>query len=82
MHAELQIARQAIPADGEANNREVFLDIGGQLMKVLKNELCPEEYYAYTTEGRERVMVMEYAEKYGSMEKGIEMLVKDKQQKH
>jgi conjugation system TraG family ATPase len=61
------------------DNREIFIDIGGQLMKVFKNELCPEEYYAYTTEGKERVTVKEYADKYGSMEKGIEMLVKEKQ---
>lgn len=59
------------------DNREIFIDLGGQVSKVYKNELCPEEYYAYTTEGKERVKVMEYASKYGSMEKGIEALVKD-----
>jgi conjugation system TraG family ATPase len=64
------------------DNREIFIDIGGQLMKVFKNELCPEEYYAYTTEGTERVLVRQFAEKYGSMEKGIEMLVKEKNQSH
>lgn len=56
------------------DNREVFIDIGGQDMKVYKNELCPEEYLAFTTEGRERVKVQEYARKYGSMEKGITVL--------
>ncbi len=60
------------------DNREIYIDIGGQLMKVYKNELCPEEYYCYTTEGKERVLVLDYAEKYGSMEKGIEMLLKDR----
>jgi conjugation system TraG family ATPase len=60
------------------DEREIFIDLGGQLMKVYKNELCPEEYYAFTTEGKERVMVMEYAEKYGGVEKGIEMIVKEK----
>jgi conjugation system TraG family ATPase len=53
------------------DNREIFIDIGGQVMKVYKNELCPEEYYAFTTEGRERVKVQEYAAKYGSMQNGI-----------
>ncbi|MES2107930.1 MAG: TraG family conjugative transposon ATPase [Bacteroidota bacterium] len=61
------------------DNREIFIDIGGQLLKVFKNELCPEEYYAYTTEGKERVKVRQLAEQYGSLEKGIEMLVKEKQ---
>jgi hypothetical protein len=45
---------------------------------VVRNELSPEEYFAYTTEGRERVKVLEYAERYGSMEKGIEALVAER----
>jgi conjugation system TraG family ATPase len=56
------------------DNREIFIDLGGQVMKVYKNELCPEEYYAFTTEGKERVKVQEYAQQYGSMEKGIAAL--------
>lgn len=62
------------------DNREVFVDIGGQVMKVYKNELCPEEYYAYTTEGRERVKVMELAAKHGSVQKGIEAMIKQMSQ--
>jgi conjugation system TraG family ATPase len=61
------------------DNREIFIDIGGQQMKVFKNELCPEEYFAFTTEGKERVKVLEYAAKYGSVEKGITALVEEKQ---
>jgi conjugation system TraG family ATPase len=60
------------------DDREIFIDLGGQSMKVYKNELCPEEYYAYTTEGKEKVMVAAYAEKFGSIEKGIRELVKEK----
>ncbi len=56
------------------DNREIFIDLGGQMSKVYKNELCPEEYLAYTTDGKERVKVMEYAGKYGSYEKGIQAL--------
>jgi len=56
------------------DNREIYIDLGGQVMKVYKNELCTEEYYAYTTEGKERVKVQEYAAKHGSMEKGIAAL--------
>ncbi|MBL4677196.1 MAG: TraG family conjugative transposon ATPase [Mucilaginibacter sp.] len=61
------------------DNREIFIDIGGQIMKVYKNELCPEEYYAFTTEGKERIKVQEYAREHGSVEAGIRALVKDKQ---
>ena len=57
--------------------RENFIDLGGQYMRVVRNELCPEEYYAYTTEAKEKVKVQEYAEKYGGYEEGIKMLVRD-----
>jgi len=57
------------------DDREIFLDIGGQIQQVVKNELCAEEYLAFTTEGRERVKVTEYAERHGSMEAGIKALV-------
>lgn len=56
------------------DNREIFVDIGGQVMKVYRNELSAEEYYAYTTEGKERVRVQQAAVEYGSMEKGIRAL--------
>jgi conjugation system TraG family ATPase len=64
------------------DEREIFIDIGGQVMKVYKNLLCPEEYYAYTTEGKERVKVQEFADQYGSMEKGITALVKQQKSKN
>ncbi|RXK86991.1 TraG family conjugative transposon ATPase [Filimonas effusa] len=63
------------------DNREIYTEVGGQIMKVYKNELSPHEYFAYTTEGREKVKVLEYAEKYGGMQAGIEALVRDMQQK-
>lgn len=59
------------------NYRENYIELGGQCMRVVRNELCPEEYYAYTTEAKEKVKVMEYALKYGSYEEGIKMLVRD-----
>lgn len=57
--------------------RENYIGLGGQYMRVVRNELCPEEYYAYTTEAKEKVKVQEYAEKYGGYEEGIKMLVRD-----
>lgn len=55
--------------------REVFIDLGGQVMKVYRNELSPEEYFTYTTEEKEKIKVLQYAKKWGSMEKGIKRLV-------
>lgn len=63
------------------DNREIFIDIGGQVMKVYRNELCAEEYFAYTTEGKERVRVQEAAIEHGSMEKGIVALASEARQK-
>ena len=56
------------------DHREIFIDIGGQVMKVYRNELSVEEYLSYTTEGRERVVVQEAALQCGSTEKAIRML--------
>jgi conjugation system TraG family ATPase len=60
------------------DQREIFIDLGGQDMKVYRNELCPEEYFAFTTEGKERVEVMRLSEELGSVERGIEAMVSTK----
>ncbi|RFS26793.1 TraG family conjugative transposon ATPase [Chitinophaga silvatica] len=58
--------------------REVFIDLGGQIMKVYRFEPSPEEYYAYTTEESEKVKVLNYAARYGGdIEQGIAALVRD-----
>jgi len=61
--------------------KEVFISLGGQYSKVYRTEVSPQEYYAYTTEESEKLMVQEYAKRYGSVQKGIAMLVQDLQQK-
>ncbi|CAM4208639.1 Bacteroides conjugation system ATPase, TraG family [Pedobacter westerhofensis] len=61
--------------------REVFIDQGGQKLSVYRNELSAAEYLAYTTEESEKLRVMEYAEKYGSMEKGITVLAEELRRK-
>lgn len=57
--------------------KDVFIDLGGTWMRVYRVEVSQEEYYTYTTEEREKVLVQQYAKKYGSYEKGIKMLVQD-----
>lgn len=59
------------------NYREVFIDQGGQVMKVYRNELSLEEYYAYSTEESEKLQVQEYVERHGGMEKGIKVLAEE-----
>ncbi|RYY52429.1 MAG: TraG family conjugative transposon ATPase [Chitinophagaceae bacterium] len=63
--------------DPKRKYKEVFISLGGQYSKVYRTEVSPAEYFAYTTEESEKMMVQEYARKYGSVQKGIAMLVAD-----
>jgi conjugation system TraG family ATPase len=63
--------------DPKLKYKEVFISLGGQYSKVYRTEVSPAEYYAYTTEESEKMMVQQYAKKYGSVQKGIAMLVSD-----
>ena len=63
--------------DPKRKYKEVFISLGGQHSKVYRTEVSPSEYYAYTTEESEKMMVQQYARKYGSVQKGIAMLVAD-----
>jgi conjugation system TraG family ATPase len=68
--------------DPKRKYKEVFISLGGQHSKVYRTEVSPQEYYAYTTEESEKLLVQQYAKKYGSIQKGITMLVLDLQQKN
>lgn len=57
--------------------KEVFISLGGILSKVYRTEVSPEEYFAYTTEEKEKVKVQLYAGKLGSMERGIAAMVEE-----
>lgn len=57
--------------------KEVFISLGGVLSKVYRTEVSLEEYLAYTTEETEKVKVHAYAERYGSIEKGIRVLAEE-----
>lgn len=54
--------------------KEVFISLGGVLSRVYRTEVSLEEYLAYTTEESEKVKVMQYAARYGSITKGIRTL--------
>ena len=41
---------------------------------MYRTEVSKEEYLAYTTEETEKIKVMEYAERFGSIQKGIAAL--------
>ncbi|MCA6448103.1 MAG: TraG family conjugative transposon ATPase, partial [Chitinophagaceae bacterium] len=58
--------------------KEVFIALGNSHSKVYRVEVSPEEYLTYTTEEKEKLMVVEAAEKYGGMEAAIKNLVHEK----
>ncbi len=63
--------------DPSKKYKEVFISLGGMVSKVYRTEVSLEEYLAYTTEETEKVKVMQYARKYGGMQKGIAALAID-----
>ncbi|MFC4212454.1 TraG family conjugative transposon ATPase [Pedobacter lithocola] len=63
--------------DPKRKYKEVFISLGGQYSKVYRTEVSLEEYLAYTTEESEKMKVQEYAEKYGSIQKGIAVLASE-----
>lgn len=60
--------------DPNRKYREVYIELGNQLMKVYRYEPSPEEYFAYSTEQSDKLKVQEYTKKYGSIQKGLAAL--------
>ncbi len=60
--------------DPSKKYKEVFISLGSQHSRVYRTEVSLEEYFCYSTEESEKLRVREYARRYGSMKKGIEML--------
>ena len=66
--------------DPKRRYRELYIELGNSVMKVYRYEPSPEEYYAYTTEQKEKVLVEQYAGRHGSIQKGIAALLSDQNQ--
>jgi hypothetical protein len=54
--------------------KEVFISLGSSYSRVFRVEVSLEEYLTYTTQEKEKVQVQAFAQKYGSMQKGVSML--------
>ncbi|MHB1921710.1 MAG: TraG family conjugative transposon ATPase [Chitinophagaceae bacterium] len=58
--------------------KEVFISLGGQISKVYRTEVSPEEYLVYTTEETEQLKVRQYAQKMGGdLQQGISLLARE-----
>jgi conjugation system TraG family ATPase len=74
--------RQQVLSINKANDpnrkyRELYIELGNQLMKVYRYEPSVEEYYAYSTEQTEKLKVQEYTQRYGDIRKGLTALARD-----
>lgn len=58
------------------NYKEVFIGLGSHA-KVYRTEVSLPEYLCYTTEESEKLLVQQYTERWGSMQKGIAQLALD-----
>jgi conjugation system TraG family ATPase len=67
--------------DPSRQYRELMVDQGGIRQKVYGYEPSSEEYYCFTTEEKEKLRVQQYTEKYGSIQKAIEVLVAEERRK-
>lgn len=63
--------------DPKRRYKECAIILGSGHTKVYRVEVSLEEYYTYTTEEKEKVLVQEYADRYGSREKGIAALAEE-----
>jgi len=64
--------------DPQRKYREVYIELGGQLMKVYRYEPSPEQYYAYSTEQKDKLLVQHYtAQCGGDIQKGLSLLMAD-----
>ena len=62
--------------DGHHRYKEVFISLGGRHCRVYRTEVSPEEYYTYTTEEREKLLVQERCSAYGgNMQAALRSLV-------
>lgn len=51
--------------DPQSRYKEVFISLGGRHCRVYRTEVSPEEYFTYTTEEREKLLVQERCAAYG-----------------
>lgn len=62
--------------DPNLKYKEIFISLGAY-SKVYRTEVSLEEYLCYTTEEREKLLVQQYAARFGSIRRGISRLAAD-----
>ena len=57
--------------------KDLWIGLGATHSRVYRLEVSPEEYYTYTSDQRDKVLVSRYVEKYGDVRTAIQRLVAD-----
>jgi conjugation system TraG family ATPase len=57
--------------------KDLWISLGALFSKVYRLEVSPEEYYVYTSEQKDKVLVHRYIERYGDIKTAIKQLVAD-----
>ena len=57
--------------------KDLWIGLGTSYSRVYRLEVSEEEYYIYTSDQKEKMVVKEYIKKYGDVRKGIRMLIED-----
>lgn len=65
--------------DSQRKYKEVFISLGGRVSGVYRVEVSPEEYYAYTTEEKEKLRVRNKLQDGRSIEDAIKSIVNENQ---
>ncbi len=61
--------------------KDLWIGLGANHSKVYRLEVSPEEYYTYSSDQRDKVLVQGYIERYGDVKTAISRLVADLQAK-
>jgi conjugation system TraG family ATPase len=61
--------------------KDVWIGLGPSHSKVYRLEVSEEEYYTYTSEQQEKVLVHQYIERYGDVPTAISRLAADRRAK-
>ena len=57
--------------------KDLWIALGATHSRVYRLEVSPEEYYVYTSDQRDKVLVQQYIEQYGDVKTAISRLVAD-----
>ena len=57
--------------------KDLWIGLGATHSKVYRLEVSPEEYYVYSSDQRDKVLVSRYIEQYGDVKAAIKRLVSD-----